>query len=737
MKKILKFALILGVLMSGFFIIDVDAKTTYTGTVNDSAGVYLRKGPGTNYDYIVLLNNKETIDLVNNTKINGNSDCKYWYQVNYKNNTNAYVCGEYINVSVINNDKNYYTTTNWGTRINEDYATVRKTASSNGDKIEIIYLGTDVKVLSTTGDWAKISYYNGKTGYVLKRLVSNYDDVTKSDEEYTKILKEEGFPDSYIPFLTYLHEKHPTWIFKADILNKTFDNAVNNEAGKNKIQTNQDLYRTSNVVKENPNWYIASYPVVAFMLDPRNYLTETNIFAFEKLTYDKTTQTEEVIKKLFKGSYLEKDPYPSYFVKAAETYNVSPVHLAARVNQEGGTTSTYAAVSGTATSVSGLKYRGHNLDGYYNYYNIGAYEDDYTDSSVTRGLATAAGIVDNNDGTPWDSREKAIIYGASFIADGYIDSGQDTLYYQKFNVANNTYFSSYTHQYMSNIIAPSSESLATFESYRDAGIINSSFTFVIPVYKSMPSEFTKHPVFQDTNNELTDIKIDGTSLTGFDSDVLDYQVYVDSKVNEINLTATAKSSKATINGTGKITLNNEETVKQITVTSESGSVKKYQVTIIKTSKTEQENENDENNKSIEEILKDVDVKINDDYMTGIGEKVLPTTLSNMIKKQYPNITVTITDKNNETKSDNLKTGDKITITNGESTKTYTIVIKGDVNSDGVINVKDLVRLQRHILKYITLTDAEAEAGNTNYENNIDVKDLVRLQRHILKYIVLK
>ena len=55
-------------------------------------------------------------------------------------------------------------------------------------------------------------------------------------------------------------------------------------------------------------------------------------------------------------------------------------------------------------------------------------------------------------------------------------------------------------------------------------------------------------------------------------------------------------------------------------------------------------------------------------------------------------------------------------------------LPGDLNGDGKVTVKDLVRLQRYIL------DRSVEIfGNpdTNGDGKITVKDLVRLQRYIL------
>lgn len=736
LKKLINIILIITILITNFVYIDVNAlTTTITATVNDSDGVYLRKGPGTNYGKEKLLSYGTSVTLVSTDKHKGTGCSDGFYQVNYNGSTNYYVCSTYVSVKVVNYDNNYYTTASWNARVNENYATVRK--NPNGTAIEKIYLGTDVKVLETTGDWVKISYYNNRTGYILKRLVSYYSDVTSTSEAYYEELRSLGFPESYLPFLTYLHKKYPNWIFKADKTNKKFDVVINNELGKNYIQTTENTYRTSNVVKENPNWYVASLPVVAFFIDPTNYLTEKNIFAFEELTYDKESHTKDMIKNVFAGTYLETDEYAEYFLVAAEKYNVSPIHLASRVKQEGGTSSTYAAITGTATSVSNLTYRGKNLDGYYNYYNIGAYEDSYTNSSVTRGLAAAAGIVDDNEGTPWDTREKAIVYGAKFIAQGYIAKKQNTLYYQKFNTAYNAYYSPYTHQYMTNIIAPLSESLEIYSTYKEAygtNFNNTTFTFLIPVYEDMPSNFTSHPIIGDTNNDLSSLKVNNNLIQGFDSDVLEYNYYISSDTKTLDVSATAESSKATISGVGTITINDElEKEVSIIVTSETGDSKTYKITFIK---TESENENlDE--VTIDDILKNIDVKVNDTYMSGIGEKTTTATLNNSITKEYPNVTLNITDKDGKTKSGILKTGDKITLATNSFTKTYIIVIKGDTNGDGIINALDLLRIQKHILNYSKLTNEYLEACDTNYDGTVNAVDLLRIQKHILKYIKLK
>ncbi len=53
----------------------------------------------------------------------------------------------------------------------------------------------------------------------------------------------------------------------------------------------------------------------------------------------------------------------------------------------------------------------------------------------------------------------------------------NTLYYQKFNVAPDAFYPTYTHQYMTNIRAASSEAYSTYKSYRDNDLLGNSYEF--------------------------------------------------------------------------------------------------------------------------------------------------------------------------------------------------------------------------------------------------------------------
>ena len=94
---------------------------------------------------------------------------------------------------------------------------------------------------------------------------------------------------------------------------------------------------------------------------------------------------------------------------------------------------------------------------------------------------------------PWNTKERAITGGGKFIGSSYINVGQDTLYLQKFHVTNVAGGELFWHQYMTNVLAPYSESLSIYNGYSKTGILGNSMTFIIPVYNNMPNMWVQNP----------------------------------------------------------------------------------------------------------------------------------------------------------------------------------------------------------------------------------------------------
>ena len=101
------------------------------------------------------------------------------------------------------------------------------------------------------------------------------------------------------------------------------------------------------------------------------------------------------------------------------------------------------------------------------------------------------GVISNYN-LPWTSPKKAILGGASFIANDYISAGQYTSYLKKYNVNPSGSYSVYTHQYMANLAAPMHEAASSYRSYKENGLLSLALHFTIPIYNNMP-EYTTHP----------------------------------------------------------------------------------------------------------------------------------------------------------------------------------------------------------------------------------------------------
>ena len=72
-----------------------------------------------------------------------------------------------------------------------------------------------------------------------------------------------------------------------------------------------------------------------------------------------------------------------------------------------------------------------------------------------------------------------------------MDIGQDTLYFQKFDVIKENEL--YTNQYMQNLLAPTSESDILLDQYKSSNTLDSKLNFIIPLYENMPKEISEKP----------------------------------------------------------------------------------------------------------------------------------------------------------------------------------------------------------------------------------------------------
>lgn len=357
-----------------------------------------------------------------------------------------------------------------------------------------------------------------------------------SSAEFEAYMSAQGFPEDYKSKLRALHEKHPTWVFKAYQTGRDWNEVIEKESkvGLNLISKNKSNgwlsyeekaynWATDKFIPyDGSTWVTASREAVAYYMDPRNFLTERAMFQFAALEYQSEYETEEGVEKilantpLYRTSFsfmdetgtMKEMTYAQAFMDAARLSGVSPYHLASRVKQE--------VVSGTTTLSSSVSGTVPGYEGYYNFYNIGANHSTANGGAIANGLSFAKGDSRTSPAgkteykIPWDNQYKAIVGGAVYIGKQYINRGQNTIYLEKFNV---TPVSTYTHQYMANVEAANSEATKLYNGYVQM-LDSMPLVFNIPVYSNMPVQVSETPgIVPNPNNWLKSLKLGGYTLT--------------------------------------------------------------------------------------------------------------------------------------------------------------------------------------------------------------------------------
>lgn len=375
-------------------------------------------------------------------------------------------------------------------------------------------------------------------------------------------LRAQGFSESYIEDLAALQKAHPNWKFVAFKTGIDFDDAVKGElAGTPTTETNLRAYL------DPRNWlnekYIFQFESIkksdaVQSVSSVNAILKNTWMANNKITYLDTLGNSKTVD--------EVASYANAMIKASNDTNLSANYIAAKIRQENGRTeNTATAVRGDVAPFRGI----------YNYFNIGAYTTAMDGLAWAAGFlkankdtvlydgtnATASPIVTvsngqrmtyvkedgeyyrvtlynelgngkyedketgyilksdvnttymGNYGRPWTDPNKAIYYGAKYIANGYL-TYQYTMYLQKFNV-NAQSGNLYRHEYMTNVSGAASEGYHLYSGYSNAGLLNSAHTFYIPVFNNMPNDNSNitTTVPTTTTKNYTPAKVKLTSLT--------------------------------------------------------------------------------------------------------------------------------------------------------------------------------------------------------------------------------
>ena len=349
----------------------------------------------------------------------------------------------------------------------------------------------------------------------------------KEDVEAANIVDGiENFPESYRPYLEELKKNHPNWTFTALYTNLDWDYVIQNENkfGKNLVpKSYNDRWKNTNPgeynVEVDSGWVDCSKQAVLYTMDPRNFLNEVRIFQFEELSFNSSSNLVEGIEKILYGtefynqivSYLTASgstvtmnkKYSDLIYSAGVQSKVSSYHLASRIKQEVGPFLSHSSISGKVPGYEGL----------YNFYNIGATSSSEPMGAIINGLKYARDGKGASEATktkyliPWNTKERSITGGGIFIGSSYINIGQNTIYLQKFHVHDTNNGELFWHQYMTNVLAPYSESNIIYKGYANSNLLDLNINFVIPVYNNMPEIQEESPAINLSDYEEDNTKV--------------------------------------------------------------------------------------------------------------------------------------------------------------------------------------------------------------------------------------
>lgn len=461
------------------------------------------------------------------------------------------------------------------------------------------------------------------------------------------------FPESYKDYLRKLHAVYPNWNFHADNINMTLDEAVEHELIRKVTDYKNLSWRSmdkgsydwgtgkwASSDKEG-RWHYVSREVIKYYMDPRNFLDTGYIYTFLEQDYNSKLQNADGLRKIISGTFLEwgyngdKDAYISDIMAAAQSSGVNPYILAATIIQEQG-------VNGTSELISGT-YKGY--EGYYNFFNIGAYDS----NPIVTGLERAK--LEN-----WNSRSEAIKGGAEFCGNKYLKAGQNTYFYMNYNIKD---IDNIWHQYATAVHDAASKGNKVSTTYKE--LKTAELDFLIPVYKDMPATASPLPAKTDSLNNYYFNSVSAAGLTpSFNRFVYKYDLAV---AGDSTVSVSVPSGAAYV-GAASYQLNKGNNTVRLTVKAQTGYTRDYIIDVFA-------------DRACTLYIDSSGNPIEPDVMCGDTNgdgKINGRDLAN-VQMHILNV--------------KLLTGNNF--------------IGGDTNKDGIINGRDLANVQMHILGIKLLT----------------------------------
>lgn len=522
--------------------------------------------------------------------------------------------------------------------------------------------------------------------------------------------------------LQSLKNAHQNWNFKILYTDIEWSDAIANEyvghgsSPRNLVPANSSNYDEGWICQvcgektyDSGNWHCASEAAIAYMMDARNSVNYSDIFQFMELTY--TECDVQTIKTMVSGTFLNNDSYINAIVEAAKTHNVNAYYIVARILQEQGK-------SGSTLS-AGNGYNGQYV-GYYNVFNIGA-SGNGKETVILNGLKKAQSY-------GWTSLESSIIGGTEIIAQRYIARGQNTLYFQKFDVDNSD-GNLYWHQYMQNILAAQSEGATLRKTFESVGSIESNYTFIIPLFKNMPTTAAPRPLATSTNTptstDLVKVNVTGTL---FLRDAAGKNANKIGSVSKDEIITRLEKATTKVDGTYWDYVMKADGTKGYAARETYETEPKYKLYLVPINQetpSEPETPTTPNDGSLNETTNEDDTTIikNDKVKVDTKNNEVSTVPGATVKDFADLLGGNVVVKN---ASGELLPSDSKLSTGCVINDVYEVAVLGDVNGDGKVNTIDAARALKASVGNYTFEGIYAIASDINCDGTINTIDAARL-----------
>lgn len=460
---------------------------------------------------------------------------------------------------------------------------------------------------------------------------------------------------------------------------------------------------------DNGSWCCASKEALAYMMDPRNSINETDLFQFKDLEGSDVSYNDIARVVASYGPYLNNQEAIQAIVDASVQYNVNGYFLVAKIVNEHG--------KNGSTLSNGQGYNG-NYVGVYNYFNVGSFGNG-TAAIINNGLSYA-------QSKGWTSIRASIFGGAEIVKDSYIIRySQNTLYYQKFNVSGKSPMAS--HQYQQNIMAAQSQGESLKAYYGNSNTVG-IYTFIIPLYENIPQAVATRPDVSKQNtityengvvqHVSTSLKVrasaNGTAIGALNNgESIKILQRAQNKVGNYYWDLIVSNVDGTY-GYAARDVGGENCIASIGSTGSSSGTAEAPTTPAPPAEEPTTGTSNGVNIETDIILKE----------TGYIDTVPEVTYENIVQK-YGNATVT---DNSGNKVETGKLGTGYTVTIGE--ETFKIVKKGDTTGDGNVNILDAILVLNAIKGTKKLENEFKEAACIKNANSFNILDAV----HMLNYI---